>query len=76
MPPACSPALSPPASPPRSRSPAGSPAPSSRCVVADRTGRPAPEVLALLDHPAPADDAALVRLADDLDALERQVRHP
>ena len=45
-------------------------------VVADRTGRPAPEVLALLDHPAPPDDAALVRLADDLDALERQVRHP
>ena len=40
-------------------------------VVADRTGRPAPEVLALLDHPAPPDDAALVRLADDLDALER-----
>jgi hypothetical protein len=30
----------------------------------------------LLYGAAPADDAALVRLADDLDALEREVRRP
>ncbi|MGF1432501.1 DUF4350 domain-containing protein, partial [Kitasatospora sp. LaBMicrA B282] len=30
----------------------------------------------LLYGPAPTDDAALLRLADDLDALERQVRQP
>lgn len=34
------------------------------------------EVHALLYGAAPADDAALLRLADDLDTLERQVRHP
>jgi hypothetical protein len=33
-------------------------------------------VHALLYGGPPPDDAALVRLADDLDALERQVRHP
>ncbi|WP_432536067.1 DUF4350 domain-containing protein [Kineococcus arenarius] len=42
--------------------------------VARLTGTPAQQVLALLDGPAPADDAALVRLATDLDALERRVR--
>jgi hypothetical protein len=41
--------------------------------VAARTGRPATEVEALLYGPSPADDAALVRLADDLDALIREV---
>ncbi|CAM5351498.1 hypothetical protein SALBM217S_07057 [Streptomyces griseoloalbus] len=30
----------------------------------------------LLFGPPPADDAALIRLADQLDALERQVRRP
>lgn len=44
--------------------------------VAARTGRPVGDVLHLLDHPAPADDAALVRFAHDLDTLERQVRLP
>jgi hypothetical protein len=41
--------------------------------VAARTGRSAAAVLALLDHPDPPDDAALVGLATALDALERQV---
>ena len=45
-------------------------------VVAARTGTPAPTVHALLYGGPPPDDAALVRLADDLDTLERQVRHP
>jgi hypothetical protein len=45
-------------------------------AVAGRTRRPAPDVAALLYGSAPADDAALVRLADDLDALEREVRRP
>lgn len=39
-------------------------------TLAGRTGRPAAEIGALLAGPPPADDAALVRLADDLDALE------
>ena len=45
-------------------------------AVAERTGRGPAEVLALLDPAVPPDDAALVRLADDLDSLERQVRRP
>jgi hypothetical protein len=45
-------------------------------AVAVRTARPAAEVSALLYGAAPADDAALVRLANELDALERMVRHP
>jgi hypothetical protein len=45
-------------------------------AVAARSGRPGAEVAALLYGAAPRDDAALVRLADDLDALERQVRRP
>lgn len=46
--------------------------------VAGRTGRPAAGVAALLygaDRDVP-DDSALVRLADELDALEREVRRP
>ncbi|TDD73033.1 DUF4350 domain-containing protein [Jiangella aurantiaca] len=39
-------------------------------TLATRTGRPAVKIAALLTGPPPADDAALVRLADDLDALE------
>ncbi|WP_232827233.1 DUF4350 domain-containing protein [Jiangella endophytica] len=39
-------------------------------TLAYRTRRPAAEIAALLTGPPPADDAALVRLADDLDALE------
>lgn len=42
-------------------------------AVADRTGRPAAAVAALLAGPAPPDDPALVRLADDLDILEQEV---
>lgn len=38
-------------------------------AVARRTRRPEPEVHALLFGPPPADDAALVRLAHDLDAV-------
>lgn len=34
------------------------------------------ELRGLLYGPPPTDDAALLRLADDLDALERQVRQP
>jgi hypothetical protein len=33
-------------------------------------------VVALLSGPPPDDDPALVRLADDLDALEQEVLHP
>jgi len=43
-------------------------------AVAARTGRPQGDVGALLYGAAPGDDAALVRLADELDALEREVR--
>jgi hypothetical protein len=45
-------------------------------AVSARTGRPATEVAALLYGAAPTDDAALVRLAGELDALERMVRRP
>ena len=45
-------------------------------AVAARTGRPQAEVAALLYGGAPADDPALVRLADELDRLDREVRHP
>jgi Domain of unknown function (DUF4350) len=45
-------------------------------IVSARTGAPGPDVHALLYGGPPPDDAALVRLADDLDTLERQVRHP
>jgi hypothetical protein len=43
-------------------------------VVAGRSGWPAAEVAAVLFGGTPTDDAALVRLADSLDGLERQVR--
>ncbi|MFF2750761.1 DUF4350 domain-containing protein [Kitasatospora sp. NPDC058048] len=57
---------------------AGAPDSDALCVaVADRLpARPAGDVRALLYGPPPTDDAALLRLADDLDALERQVRNP
>ncbi|HEX7187596.1 MAG TPA: DUF4350 domain-containing protein, partial [Actinomycetes bacterium] len=45
-------------------------------AVAARSRRTQGEVGSLLYGAAPADDAALVRLADDLDALEREVRRP
>lgn len=50
------------------------PEPPALCaLVAARTGRAAAEVEVLLYGPSPADDATLVRLADDLDALIREV---
>ena len=45
-------------------------------AAATRTGRPAADVVALLAGPAPDTDESLVRLADSLDDLERQVRRP
>ena len=44
--------------------------------VAARTRRTTPDLAALLYGAAPADDAALVRLAGELDALEREIRRP
>ncbi|WP_405365780.1 DUF4350 domain-containing protein [Kitasatospora sp. NBC_00039] len=57
---------------------AGAPDPTALCAaVVDRLpDRPAGDVRTLLYGPPPTDDAALLRLADDLDALERQVRKP
>lgn len=43
-------------------------------AAASRSGRPADEVHWLLYGPAPSDDAALVRLAAELDRLENEVR--
>ncbi|MFD8940092.1 DUF4350 domain-containing protein [Streptomyces sp. NPDC059578] len=40
----------------------------------DRTGPTAPDLHTLLFGPPPGDDAALLTLADQLDALEREVR--
>lgn len=45
-------------------------------LVAARTGRSATDVHALLYGPQPADDAALVRLAGDLDALTDDAVRP
>ncbi len=42
-------------------------------LVAERSGRAGAEVDALLYGPDPSDDNALVRLADDLDTLTREV---
>ena len=45
-------------------------------LVASRTGRADADVHALLAGPEPADDAALVALARQLDVLETEVRSP
>jgi hypothetical protein len=45
-------------------------------TVAARARRSPAEVAALLAGPAPTDDAGLVRLANDLDALETEARTP
>jgi hypothetical protein len=45
-------------------------------AVAARTRRSVPEIGALLYGAEPADDAALVRLAGQLDALDREIRRP
>lgn len=42
--------------------------------IAQRTGRPGGEVHSLLYGPSPVDDAALIMLADTLDACEAEVR--
>lgn len=42
-------------------------------IVTELTGRPGPQVRQTLLGPAPVDDATLVRLAGDLDALEQAV---
>ncbi|MFF4653538.1 DUF4350 domain-containing protein [Streptomyces sp. NPDC001380] len=55
----------------------GGPVPGAGPADGPHSGGRAPsEVHALLYGAAPADDAALLRLADDLDTLERQVRQP
>jgi hypothetical protein len=45
-------------------------------ALSARSGGAAARTEAMLFGPAPGDDAALVALADDLDALEREVRTP
>jgi hypothetical protein len=46
-------------------------------AVATRTGRPVTELVALLSLGSdPSDDVGLTRLANALDALENEVRHP
>ncbi|GAA5000271.1 DUF4350 domain-containing protein [Kitasatospora paranensis] len=56
---------------------AGGPDPAALCAAAaGRIGRTSADVHALLYGGPPSDDAALLRLTDDLDALERQVRQP
>ena len=56
----------------------GVPRPVSReamtAAAAARSGLPASRIEAVLFGPPPANDAALVKLADEIDALERQVR--
>jgi len=44
-------------------------------LAASASGRDPAQVGLLLDGPDPTDDASLVRLADDLDRLEREVAH-
>jgi len=56
--------------------PRGTPPQATCGELASRTGRGADEIRAVLFGPVPADDAALVRLATDLDALEGQVLTP
>lgn len=51
-------------------------APTLAALVAQVVNRPVEQVQALLLGPAPSDDAALVRLADQLDLLERDVSDP
>ena len=53
---------------------AGAPADAVADGIASRSRRGKPEILAIVYGPAPATDADLVRLAGDLDELEREVR--
>lgn len=59
---------------PRLGLPAAAPPDEVAAAVAVRTGEDLNHVRATLYGPAPADDAGLVALAEDLDRLERQVR--
>lgn len=45
-------------------------------AISAATGRPVPEVLDLVAGPQPTDDAALVRLAQDLSDLEEKAHRP
>jgi hypothetical protein len=55
----------------------GEPAPATVVeVIADWTGQPETDVHAALYGPAPADEAALVRLADELDSIVRDTLDP
>jgi len=54
--------------------PTSGPSQALTSALAARTGLSPEQVAAKLFGPAPANDAELVRLADELDALERQVR--
>ena len=45
-------------------------------VVETRTGLPARSAAEILTGPPPPDDAGLVRLAQTLDQLDREVRRP
>jgi hypothetical protein len=56
--------------------PRGAAPPTVVDAVTVRTGRSPVEVAALLYGAAPGDDASLVRLADQLDILEREIRRP
>jgi hypothetical protein len=58
------------------RLPRGAAPPAVSDAVAARTRRSSAEIAALLYGAAPADDTALVRLANDLDALNREIRQP
>ncbi|RKS72561.1 uncharacterized protein DUF4350 [Motilibacter peucedani] len=58
------------------RLPRGAPPEQVVSAVAAATGRSGADVAALLYGAAPGDDAALVRLAGALDALEEEVRRP
>lgn len=52
----------------------GAPADAVADSIASRSRRPRQEILAIVYGPPPASDADLVRLADELDELEREVR--
>jgi hypothetical protein len=54
--------------------PAGATAEAITAAIAARSSRRAPELHQLLFGPPPASDGALIRLAEDLDAMEREVR--
>jgi hypothetical protein len=54
--------------------PAGASAEATTAALVARSARGAPQLRELLFGPAPASDTELVKLAEDLDAMEREVR--